>query len=64
MSIFPLLLGGLKAAILKILGAVLTEKMMVWVLMFFAELAVKSTKTPYDDKVYEKIKEALDAPGT
>ena len=54
-----LFIGGLKAAFLKILGAILTRSMMEWLLFYVAELIVESTKTPHDNRLLKKVKEAV-----
>ena len=47
----------IKALLLKLV----TQAMFEYILVETAELAAKSTKTDFDDKLVEKIKEALKA---
>lgn len=57
----PMLLGLVKSTLGSMLVKLATQKMLEWLLLWAAEMAVKSTKTPHDDKLLEKVKEALDA---
>ncbi|OQX35587.1 MAG: hypothetical protein B0D91_10580 [Oceanospirillales bacterium LUC14_002_19_P2] len=60
MSIPHALLAGLKYAITSIITKVTTGPMLRWFLLYAAELIVKSTKTPHDDVLFNKVKEAVD----
>lgn len=55
-----IILSGLKSAVMYIVGKTLTKRFFVWLLMFVAEAGVKSTRNTYDDKLFAKVKEALD----
>ena len=61
MNPLTLLVGGLKAAFVHILGAVLTKELFVWLICEITEAAVKSTKNDWDDRLHAKMKAAVDA---
>jgi hypothetical protein len=46
-------------AIISLLMSLATEAFMKEILIMLAEMAAKSTKTTLDDKLVEKVKEAL-----
>ena len=48
-------------SLISMLMALATEAFFKEVFLLLAEMAAKSTKTPYDDKLVEKMKEALEA---
>lgn len=53
------MLAMLKSVITSMATSLLTKEFLEWLLLYVAELLVKSTKTPYDDRLLKKIKEAL-----
>lgn len=48
-----------KAAFGSILTSLMTEKFAKWIILYIAELIVKSTKNQYDDKLVNEIKRVL-----
>lgn len=57
--LFNVILAGLRSAVMHIIGKTLTKKFFVWLLLYVAEAGVKSTKNTYDDKLFEKVKAAV-----
>lgn len=49
----------LKEVIASLIRRIATKKFLEWLLLYVAEQLVKSTKTPYDDELLKKIREAL-----
>jgi hypothetical protein len=54
-----LVIAGLVKLIKGYAVKLATAEFIEWVLFEIAEAAVKSTKTPHDDKLLEKLKEIL-----
>lgn len=54
------ILKGLMAVLTKVFMSLATEALIEWLLFYVAHQTVLSTKTPHDDELYKKIKEAYD----
>jgi hypothetical protein len=48
-----------KIAITTIFKSLLTEKFAQWLILYLADMLVKSTKNTMDDELLKKIKESL-----
>lgn len=55
------ILMALRAVFMKLIAGMATEKFIIWVLGFFGEVGVRSTKTTRDDEAFLAILEILDA---
>ncbi len=47
------------AILTKLIGPLLSEKFAKWLIIWVAEIIVKSTKNPYDNQLVAKLKELL-----
>lgn len=56
----PLILSLITGTLGSMAAKLMTGAMVEWLVLWAAEIAVKSTRTTHDDKLLERVKEALD----